>query len=199
MIIDFSATLKLKDLKNIGSKDVQIQNKLRAGQSFTATGTPGHRPIKYSHDGHLSLSPNVKSFLQKPTVDPLNINPEDERNGDDGLSLYSAVQSRNEIGMDRRKRNQSVNISNYSLPRIDDKYKTQDNTEPGKIINLRGEEDNEEEEEDNFDLYPGTLNTTDAQYKNDVAFLIDILKKKQKSEILKIIREEERKERARTI
>jgi len=43
---------------------------------------------------------------------------------------------------------------------------------------LRGEEDNEEEEEDNFDLYPGTLNTTDAQYKNDVAFLIDILKKK---------------------
>lgn len=40
-----------------------------------------------------------------------------------------------------------MNVSNYSLPKIDDRYKTQDldgrsetkYTEPGKIINLREE------------------------------------------------------------
>jgi len=111
MLLDFNATMRLKDLKkfNVRASDIAIRNnglQNKHAYKTDTTYTPQRpRPVKYTQDGVSTLSPNAKSFIQKPTTDPMNINPEDERNGDDGLSFYSGVQSRNELALNRRQRN----------------------------------------------------------------------------------------------
>jgi hypothetical protein len=112
-------------------------------------------------------------------TDPLKLNPEEERFGDDGLSFYSAAASRNDF-YSSHTRNKSLNSSAYgALPNIDAKHRrtfsqldgmsdiaaqkagdTAQFAEAGKILDLR--DDEAEEDDANFDLYPGTLNTTDA-------------------------------------